>query len=118
LNNLINEILLSLSIISKNCSKDLLDLVIRITDKQPNIFSYYIAKVLESSSWIGMEELKDKIDRPKEARRIIQRWILPIPFGGYGSEYSLISSFLRDLHYSSIAIEDGVDFVFNDYLKK
>lgn len=119
LNDLLDQIFLSFAIISDTCSKDLLNLIGKVSDKQPNVLSYYVDKVLVSSPWIGMEQLRDKGDNPVEAKSIIQKWVLPTPITAYyRSEFSLISSYLRDLHNASIAIEQGVDFVFRDSLGK
>lgn len=112
LNSLLDEIFLSLSIASKNGSKDLLNLIVGISEKQPNVLSCYLTKVLKSSSWIGMEKVAIC---PNEAKKIIQEWILRKHFQRSGSEYSLIDSYLQDLYHCSIAIEDGVDFVFHDF---
>jgi hypothetical protein len=118
LSDILNGIFLSCSIISKTCSKDILDLVSGILDKQPSLLSNYVKAVLPSSPWIGMYQLKNKIDQPKECKKIIQQWVLPMPVQKYGSEYSMIADYLTDLRHCSEAIEDGVDFVFHEFIKK
>ena len=114
LENVLKKIFHSFSIIAKTCSGDLLDLIVKISNKRPSVLSRYVREVLKSSSWIGMNHLKDEVDNPAEARNIIQEWVLPS--GKYGSEYSLIDNYLRNLHYASIAIEDGVDFLFDAFI--
>jgi hypothetical protein len=112
LKNMLEKMLLSFSIISSNCSKDLLDLVTKVGKRRPDVLSCYVAEVLQSSSWIGMGSLKDKVEDTSEARNIIFEWVLPSNRGT--SEFSLILNYLENLHHISGAIEDGVDFVFRD----
>ena len=114
----LEEIFNSLSIISKFCSEDLVNLVNRINGGHPNVFSKYVRCVMKSSSWIGMWKLEKKTEYPEEARGIIQEWIFQKPTQKSGSEYSLIHGFLQGIHKSADAIEDGVDFVFSDYLEE
>jgi hypothetical protein len=113
---MLEEILLSLDITAEMCSKDLLELVTRIGNIQPSVLSSYVSRVLRSSSWIGMGRLKDEIGNPAKARNIIQKWLLGS--SGNSSEYSLICGYLRELHHAANAIEDGVDFVFKEFLGK
>jgi hypothetical protein len=116
LERLLSEVLLSFSIISNTCSEDLLNHINTITAKEPSVVSYYVIKVLKSSSWMGMGRLKDELGDPAKARDTIHSWMLPTK--GSNSEYSLISSYLGDLCRAAEAIEDGVDFVFDDYENK
>ena len=116
LEKLLDEILISFSIIAKTCSEHLLQLVDVISKKQPSILSYYVVKVLESSSWIGMHMLKEKGGDPVKAKEIIHNWMLPTK--NSASEYSLIGNYLTEYYHVGEAIEDGVDFVFNDFLEE
>lgn len=116
LEELLDDILLSFSVIARTCSDDLLNLINRIAGKQPNVLSYYVGQVLVSSPWMGMARLKNEIADSVKARKTIDNWILATASGG--SEYSLICYYLRDLHKVGEAIEDGVDFVFKDFEKR
>ena len=113
LEELLDEIFSSFSIIARTCSGDLLNLVNTIAGKQPNVLSYYVIRVLGSSPWMGMAKVKGETSNPIKVKDAIHDWMLPTK--GSSSEYSLINFYLRDLHQVSEAIEDGVDFVFKDF---
>jgi len=113
LKNVLQNIFRSFSIIGKNDARDLLSLIGTIGDKKPSVLSFYVNEVLKSSSWIGMNQLKDKLDNKIGAINLIHEWVLPNVASG--SEYSLINNYLGALHRAGIAIEDGVDFVFRDF---
>lgn len=113
LKNLLDKIFLSFAIINRNSAQDLLSLIEKLEDKRPSVLSFYVNRVLESSSWIGMHQLKDEIDNTKDAMNRIHEWVLPSE--KKVSEYSLIYKYLSDLHQAGMAIEDGVDFVFRDF---
>lgn len=116
LERLLGEVFLSFSIIGKTCSEDLLSHINTIIGREPSVMSYYVIKVLKSSSWMGMGRLKDELGDPSKAGDTIHNWMLPTKASG--SEYSLISNYLGDLHRGAEAIEDGVDFVFEDFENK
>jgi len=113
LKSVLEKIFHSLLIVGKTCSKDVQNLIVRISDKRPSTLSCYVGEILKSSSWIGMNRLKDEVDNRAEARSIIHEWIFPSR--RYRSEYSLINDYLAHLHYVGIAIEDGVDFIFRAF---
>jgi hypothetical protein len=111
----LESIFFSFRLISKHSSQDLVDLVRMIKGSHPGIFSKYVNVVLDRSNWIGMGETARQIRNEDKANESISEWV--VPQLGSGSEYSQIHSYLENLHEVAEAVEDGVDGLFDDYLK-
>ena len=72
--------------------------------------------VLGRSNWIPMMPLKTDIVDRKTTDDLIENFLIP-PKKGY-SEYLELSEYLENLNLVSEAIEDGVDWLYDDFLIK
>jgi len=90
-------------------------LVAKIKDSYPNLFSEYVNVVLARSNWIGMGRVKREIRDKKQVIKLIREWVIPLPRSN--TEYSQINDYLENLREVAEAIEDDVDWLFDDYLK-
>jgi len=109
------SILFSFKLIAELSSKDLVNLVLKIKKNNPGLFSEYVNVVLGRSNWIGMGRVKREIRNEKEVIKTIDAWVVPPP--RRDTEYSQIHYYLENLKNVSKAIEDGVDWLFQDYLE-
>lgn len=112
---ILESILLSFKLIARHSSQDLVDLVIKIKNNYPSIFSEYVNVVLARSNWIGMGRVKREIRNEDKVTGTIDAWVIPPP--RCDTEYSQINDYLGNLKRVAEAIEHGVDWLFKDYLK-
>jgi len=112
---MLESTLFSCKLISRCGSEDLVELVARIKDSHPNLFSEHVNVVLARSNWIGMGRVKREIRDRKQVIKLIHEWVIPLPRSN--TEYSQINDYLENLREVAEAIEDGVDWLFDDYLK-
>jgi hypothetical protein len=112
---IIENVLFSFEITSNYCSNDLKEIVHEIKTTHPNVLSEYMAVVLGRSNWINMMPLKwDNFDE-KKTIDLIENFLIPPPKGF--SEYLELNDYLYNLNDVSEAIEDGVDWLYEDFLK-
>jgi hypothetical protein len=112
---MLENMLFSCKLISRYSPEDLVELVAKIKDSYPNLFSEYVNVVLARSNWIGMGRVKREIRDKKQVIKLIREWVIPLPRSN--TEYSQINDYLENLREVAEAIEDDVDWLFDDYLK-
>jgi hypothetical protein len=112
---MLENMLFSCKLISRYSPEDLVKLVAKIKDSYPNLFSEYVNVVLARSNWIGMGRVKREIRDKKQVIKLIREWVIPLPRSN--TEYSQINDYLENLREVAEAIEDDVDWLFDDYLK-
>ena len=112
---ILESILFSFGLIAKYSSEDLVGLARKIRNNYPNILSEYVNVALARSNWIGMERVKREIRNKKKAIELIEKWVVPPP--RCRTEFSQINDYLENLNEVTEAVEDGVDWLFDDYLK-
>lgn len=112
---ILESIFFSFELIAQHSSKNLVSLSTGVRSKRPNIFSRYVNLVLAGSDWTGMGRAKSEIHNEQEVLRIIDDWIIPPQ--RRNTEYSQIHYYLENLHIVAKAIEDGVDWLFNEYVR-
>jgi hypothetical protein len=93
--------------ISRNSSRTLSEIVKKLKRRYPQLLAKYVKVTERASNWIGMPYHKDNL------RERIENWILPEENMDY-TFYSLVNYYLSKLKDVSEAIEDGVDWVFED----
>lgn len=113
--SILDSIFFSLELIVKYCSEDLVDIITEIKTCHPSNFSEYVNVVLARSNWIGMGLAKREIHNKDRATKIIDDWVVPRP--RCRTEFSQIHDYLENLEDVAEALEDGVDWLFDDYLK-
>ncbi len=99
--------------VDMNSAMDLKDIINKIGERHPQLISEYVKVTIKDgrSNWLGMcglDQLKDS-----DVKEYIKRWIIPEPESS-NSFYTQINSYLDVLEERSRAIEDGVDWVFED----
>jgi len=114
LKEILQSIFYSFQLINKYSCQDLVELVEKIKEKAPSVFSGYVEEVLKRSNWIGMGAAKREICNKERAVKIIEERI--VPSHRYTSEYSQINTYLENLRRIASAMEDGCDWLFQNYL--
>lgn len=108
------SIFYSFEVINEYSCEDLKKLIKETKEKFPSILSQYVEEVLKRSNWIGMGAAKREIGNKDKAMKVIEEWT--VPSRTYTSEYSQINGYLENLRRVAGAMEDGVDWLFEDYL--
>ncbi len=107
--NKINDLL---TLINQNSSKSLKETVKELKRQNPQLLSKYVIVTSHASNWIGMPyHYKENI------KELIENWILPKEDIRSCTFYNLANSYLDNLRDKAEAIEDGVDWVFEDKFK-
>jgi hypothetical protein len=112
---IVEEILVSSKIISGSTSEDLVNIVTEIKNTYPSVFSEYINVVLARTNWADMQYIRHGSYDKKQITRLIENWLVPSPSSS--SEYSQIAHYLDNFNQVAEAIEDGIDWLFEDYLQ-
>ncbi len=104
----------SLEMIENFSGKDLVTGFKKVRDEGPSLLSGYLKLALKASNWMGavraLQEFSDEVAFTK----LLEVWIVPQENATIYSETMAIVDNLKDI---AEAIEDGIDWLFYEYLK-
>ena len=107
----LEKILSDFDIINTNSCFELISIVKGLRKEYPFLLSKFIKVTEPRSNWIGMPHMETKVG--VSFRDLVENWILE-PQSLDSSFYNLANFYLERLTEVAEAIEDGVDWVFED----